>query len=387
MPRHIWLLIIGTAIQVTGASFIWPLNTIYMHNELGKSLAFAGFILMLNQGFAIIGNLFGGVLFDKLGGYKTIVLGASIALVAAFTLTVFHSILPYAVLLIIIGLGSGIVRPAMFAMASSVWPEGGRRAFNSIYVAQNLGVAIGASLGGFIAVYSFSYIFLANALVFTIFYLLVLFTYKPMNVKQNTHAYTNVLEQGRSIENKRAFRALLILSLGFFICWIAYVQWQTTIASYTQDLGISIDKYSILWTVNGLLIVLGQPLIRVITNWIPSPKQQIYIGNSIFLISFIFILQAESFNSFLTAMIILTIGEMLVWPAVPTLANDLAPKGQTGFYQGMINSVGTAGRMMGPVIGGFIVDQFHIHVLFYGIIILFTIPYITTYRYDRKLSK
>ena len=41
MPKHIWLLVIGTVINVTGASFLWPLNTIYMHNELGKSLAFA----------------------------------------------------------------------------------------------------------------------------------------------------------------------------------------------------------------------------------------------------------------------------------------------------------------------------------------------------------
>lgn len=69
MPRYVWILVIGATIQVTADSFLWPLNTIYMHNELGKSLAFAGLILMLNQGAAIIGNLVGGTLFDKISAY------------------------------------------------------------------------------------------------------------------------------------------------------------------------------------------------------------------------------------------------------------------------------------------------------------------------------
>lgn len=163
MPKQVWILIIATSINVTGASFIWPLNTIYMHNELGESLTFAGLILMFNQGAAIVGNLVGGTLFDKIGGYRTILSGGALTLISAVVLTQFHSLVPYSILLIVMGLGSGVIVPAMFAMATSVWPEGGRRSFNAIYVAQNVGVALGASLGGFVAYYSFSYIFWANA--------------------------------------------------------------------------------------------------------------------------------------------------------------------------------------------------------------------------------
>jgi MFS family permease len=387
MPKNIWLLIIGTAINVTGASFIWPLNTIYMHNELGKSLAFAGIILMFNQGAAIIGNLVGGILFDKLGGYKTIISGTTLSMLSAITLSFFHSITPYTILLIIIGFGSGMIRPAMFALASSVWPEGGRRVFNAIYVAQNLGVALGASIGGFIAEFSFTYIFVANAFVFSLFFLMVLFTFKPMEKRLDANTLTNVFEQSKKIANKTAFHSLLILSIGFFVCWIAYVQWQTTIASHTQDLGISLNKYSLIWTINGVLIIIGQPLVKLVASKIPSTKTHIYIGNTIFLFSFIYLLQAETFIEFATGMVILTLGEMLVWPAVPALADELAPKGRKGFYQGMINSVGTAGRMVGPVIGGLVVDQYNIQFLFYGLIILLIIPYISTLTYDRKLNR
>lgn len=74
MPRTLWLLVIGMFINVTGASFLWPLNTIYIHQHLGKSLTAAGFVLMLNSGANVLGNLFGGYLFDKIGGFKTVVL-------------------------------------------------------------------------------------------------------------------------------------------------------------------------------------------------------------------------------------------------------------------------------------------------------------------------
>ena len=48
MPRKVWLLVAGMIINVTGASFLWPFNTIYLHDSLGKSLSVAGMVLMIN---------------------------------------------------------------------------------------------------------------------------------------------------------------------------------------------------------------------------------------------------------------------------------------------------------------------------------------------------
>lgn len=357
-----------------------------MHNHLGHTLALAGLVLMINQGMAIVGNLIGGTLFDKLGGYKTIMSGTGVALLSASLLTMFNTIVPYAILLAIIGFGAGITRPAMFALASTVWPEGGRRPFNALYVAQNLGVALGASLGGIIASYSFQYIFMANAILFLTFFLVVLFTFKPMDAKHDANAYTDVLAQHQEVKDRKSLYALITLGIGFFICWVAYVQWQSTISSYTQELGIPLNQYSLLWAINGALIILAQPIVKIVAKRIPSPKTHIYIGNTIFLISFTSLLFADTFAAFATAMVILTLGEVFVWPAVPTLADQLAPKGRKGFYQGVINSIATGGRMMGPFLGGLIVDLTNIHFLFYGLILLIMIPFVTTYLYDRLYS-
>ena len=214
----------------------------------------------------------------------------------------------------------------MFAMAGSLWPDGGRRAFNAVYVAQNLGVALGASLGGYVASFSFDYIFIANALVFILFFLLVLFTFKGMDQSKDRQMHTSVLEQRAKIHNKTAFISLLILCSGFLVVWIAYSQWQSTIASHTQSIGIPLEQYSSLWAINGFLIVLAQPLVKWFTDRITSPKQHIHIGTCILIISFTIAMFAENFTMFAVAMVILTIGEVLVWPAIPTLANKLSPK-------------------------------------------------------------
>lgn len=383
MPRYIWLLVIATVINVTGGSFLWPLNTIYMHNELGKSLAFAGFILMFNQGASIVGNLLGGALYDKYSAYKTILAGTFLAMIASVILAFNHGIVAYSILLIIIGFGNGITWPIMFAMAGSLWPDGGRRAFNAVYVAQNLGVALGASLGGYVASFSFDYIFIANALVFILFFLLVLFTFKGMDQSKDRQMHTSVVEQRAKIHNKTAFISLLILCSGFLVVWIAYSQWQSTIASHTQSIGIPLEQYSSLWAINGFLIVLAQPLVKWFTDRITSPKQHIHIGTCILIISFTIAMFAENFTMFAVAMVILTIGEVLVWPAIPTLANKLAPKGRSGFYQGIVNSIAALGRMIGPVLGGFIVDFYNIQLLFIIVIVLLFIPFITTKFFEK----
>lgn len=385
MPRALWLLVIGMAVNVTGSSFLWPLNTIYIHEHLGKSLTVAGLVLMLNSAASVAGNLFGGTLFDKIGGYKAILIGIVITVIALVGLTFWHGWPTYVVFLTIIGFGSGIVFPSMYAMAGSVWKEGGRSAFNAIYVSQNLGVAIGAALGGLVASYSFQWIFVANTLMYIIFLGIAVFGYR--GIQSNGGKQTNILEQSSPVKNQTKMYALFLLCIGYLLCWVGYVQWQSTIASHTQELGISLKQYSLLWAINGALIVVAQPIInKLLKPFAYQIKGQIITGIFIFIVSFGVASIASEFSGFLTAMLILTIGEMLVWPAVPTIADQLAPKGREGFYQGMVNSTATGGRMIGPLLGGMLVDLYGHQMMLLILILLFIISIVTTFLYDRNLQ-
>ncbi|MGD7044310.1 MDR family MFS transporter [Jeotgalibacillus proteolyticus] len=386
MPRKLWVLVIGMMINVTGSSFLWPLNTIYIHEHLGKSLSVAGLVLMANAAASVVGNLLGGWLFDRIGGYRSIMTGIIISVCALLGLNFYHEWPSYLFFLIIIGFGSGIVFPSMYAMAGSVWPEGGRKSFNAIYLAQNIGVALGAALGGIVASVSFDYIFLANFLMYAAFFMLAVVSYRGITIKANIQ--TSVLQESSQIKNRTAFTALLILCGGYLLCWVGYVQWQSTIATYTQQINITLTQYSLLWTINGTLIVLGQPLIRpVVKTFEENLKKQMIIGIVIFMVSFAVTAYAGSFQGFLAAMVILTIGEMLIWPAVPTIANQLAPKGREGFYQGIVNSTATGGRMIGPFLGGVLVDSYGMGILFGFLIILLFISIGLTVFYDRPLKK
>lgn len=214
MPRSFWILIMGMIINVTASSFLWPLNTIFIHDQLGKSLSVAGLVLMANAMASVIGNLIGGSLFDKIGGYKTSLAGIIITLISSIGLTVNHEWIPYIIFLTLSGFGTGIVFPAIFAMAGTSWKEGGRKAFNAIYVAQNLGVALGSALGGLIASISFECIFAANTGMYLLFMLLAFFGFKGMDGEPGSQ--TSILNEQRPLKNSAKLNALFILCIGYF---------------------------------------------------------------------------------------------------------------------------------------------------------------------------
>ncbi|WP_077614916.1 MDR family MFS transporter [Caenibacillus caldisaponilyticus] len=388
MPKSLWFLLIGVVINTTGSSFLWPLNTIYIHDVLGHSLTFAGSILMLNSAAGMAGNMVGGMLYDKIGGYRSVLGGLFFTTAAGGLLVFFHGTLSYSILLVFIGFGTGMIFPPIYALAGSVWPEGGRRPFNAVYVAQNLGVALGTSFGGFVAGVSYTYTFAANALLFLCYTVFAGVAYRNIEPKKRVGALwpPRSAKAAAPARQKEPLIALGILCIGLVLCWLAYVQWSSTIAAYTQTLHIPIARYSLLWTINGLLIVLGQPIVSWVTQKMPSLKAQMLTGIAIFALSFFILFFARTFAGFALAMVVLTFGEMLVWPAVPTIASRLAPEGKAGFYQGVVNSAGAAGRMIGPLVGGILVDVLNMHALILILLFVYVGAAVTAVFYDRPLQ-
>ncbi|WP_336824956.1 MFS transporter [Sporosarcina sp. USHLN248] len=385
MPKNVRLLVIGMFVNVIGNSFLWPLNTIYMHEYLGKSLSVAGLVLMANAGAGVVGNLLGGFLFDRIGGFKSIIGGITLSLLALLYLIYDHSWYPYIIFLTVLGFSGGVIFPSMYAMVGTIWPEGGRKAFNSIYLAQNVGVAIGPALAGFIASVHIDYIFSANFLFYLIFFFIAFFGYKKLEIAPDRH--TDIIRETAKIKQKAPFIALLILTSGYLLTWLVYSQWSTTISTHALSLGVTLKEYSFIWTINGLLIVIGQPIIKPIIKRLEKQlKAQMILGTAIFIVSFIVVSFAGSFKMFIISMIILTFGEMIVWPAIPTLASQLAPKGRDGFYQGVVNSAATIGRMIGPFAGGVLVEIYGMKAMLLLLTSLMSISIVTTLLYDRPLK-
>ncbi len=388
-PKKLWFLAIGLIINVTGTSFLWPLTTIYVSDVLGRSITTAGIVLLLQAAMGMVGSLLGGYLYDRIGGRKTILFGVFIAIIAVLLLAFFRIWTIYLLLMMILGFSNGIIPPAVYAMAGGVWPEGGRKAFNLMYVSQNVGVAIGSALGGIVAQYSFTLSFLANAFTYIIFALLVWYGLSEHIASQPRGAGEHQpLDASDRAKDRKGFIALIILCTGFAFTWIPYVQWQTSISVYMHEMGYSLAMYSLLWTINGAMILLFQPFSSLIVHrLLPTIRGQLLTGVIIFIMSFILVGQFQPlYAGFIMGMVIMTIGEIFIWPAVPNGAAQLAPEGKKGFYQGMVNTFATAGRMVGPLIGGLLYDHIHIDAMFYGMVGFLLLSLISFISYNHLVN-
>jgi len=397
-PGSIRLLAVVAVISSTGMACIWPLVTIYIHDHLGKSLTVAGFMLLLNQGSFLIGSVLGGFLFDRWGKFHALMTGSLGVILVSAGLAVTENFTAYAVLLPLHGFFYGISSPVANALAVVLWPEGGRQGLNTVYVAQNAGVAAGSALAGLLASLSFVLTFLCCALLQLVALLLYLFFLpkylKAAEMKTDLAAEPEAEElsvgERMLLSPKGVLVAMLLLCTGLLFSWIVYSQWTTVLSSYMQSLGITLRQYSLLWTLNGGLILLGQPLVSwVIRRCARTLFAQMLLGSYIFAFSMLILTQTTAYAGFFAAMFVITIGEMLVWPAVPAAAAQFTPAGQEGLIQGLVTGTGSAGRMLGPLFGAMLFQSYgpsgHLYTM--SVLALLSVVFFVLYRQYVKRSR
>jgi len=363
---------IAMVINSTGMSFLWPLHTIYIHDQLERTLSEAGFVLMLHAGAEVFGSLIGGYVYDRAGGKKTLLVSVLSSAMCIFILSANLSWPFYIIVMISLGFCIGMIFPAIYAMTGLAWREGGRKSFDLLYLAQNLGVSVGSALGGLVAQFSFTSVFLVNGLTYLLFISVIWKSFEDVQAEPSPEQEQDFQKPIHTrLRDSKGFGALLVMCSGFMFCWISYVQWQTSISTYMQQLGFPLTAYSSMWTINGLLIVAAQPVRHWIAETlVPSMRLQLLIGIVLMTACFAVLSQFQAYSGFLMAMAVMTLGEILIFPAVPSIADQLAPDGRRGIYQGIVNGAANVGRTIGPLIGGLLTDEYGTIVLFYVIILI-----------------
>lgn len=387
MPISVWILVIAMALNTTAASFLWPFNTLYINGYLGESMTLAGVALLVNSALAIVGNYIGGTLFDRIGGKRTLVISVGLLLASSLGFLLFHAtFFGYLAWLGLIGFSGGLVFPTVYAFAGVIWPEGGRRSFNAIYVAQNVGVALGTAMSGQIARINIEWIFYANFFLSVLFVVVLLFGLRYLK-NPGRPIVQSQLEAAATTLSGATMKSMWFVAIGYAALWFVYVQWQGTIAVHSKDLGVTISQYSLLWTVNGALIVFAQPLLnRALRYFEDDLKRQLVVGAIIFLAAFIIVPFAGGFTMFMVAMVVMTIGEMFIWPAVPTIAAKLAPPGKSGQFQGLVNIAASVGRMIGPTLSGLTFDLLGMNAVF-GLLLLLIVTALFFFMKIRSLNR
>lgn len=377
-PIKLIYLLLGSLVANTGTSFIWPLTTIYVNKYLHESLTVAGMVLFLNLAFAFVGNSVGGWLFDKWHPYQTIAIGVLITAISSGCLIFWHGWPSYAIFLITLGLGNGIVVTSLNSAATMIRSKNPSYVFNLLYFTQNLGLVFGSLIVGFILPLGITLLFILALIMFTIFEILVLTQYRGLNAAVREVRHKTIAHHER-IRLSKSNRWQIITLLSTVLCiWIAYQQWASNISTYMLGLHLSVQSYSILWTLNAIIIVIFQPLLTYFDDFLTEHLHtRLYVGFSLFILSFVILLFARQWLGFASSMTVLTLGEILSLPAVSTFVNDRAPESEKGRYQGLVQAVVSAGRALGPLVGALIIDNSSYFFLFIVCGIIITLPAIS----------
>jgi MFS family permease len=276
------------------------------------------------------------------------------AILSVGTIGIFPIWEVYAPGLLCFGVAIAFVFVPLNALINTLWPEGGRRGFNLLYVSNNAGVAVGTALGGLVATLSFRLVFLLNAFSFLLYLLIVLLWIPAQSTKENLSAQKS---RHQSLLHDSGFPVLLALCGGMFLVWAAYIQLSTALPVTMTQLGFTLPQYSILWTLNGIFIVTLQPLVNwIIRHWAHSLSRQFYLACILIASAFLILFARLPYYSYILMMLVLTIGEMLILPALPTAAAQIAPEGKIGTYQGITAGASSGGRVLGPLLGGMVFD-------------------------------
>ena len=356
--KLIWL-IVGELATWIGASFIWPLTSVYLNKQLHISLSIIGVVLFCNCAGNILGSIISGRLYDKYNPYPLMLWGLGLDAAVLFLMAAFHGWPEYWIWLTLTGFLGGWNGTLINSVATSLKKYPGRYVFNVLYFSQNLGVVTGTLIVGYLYDFSITLLFVIAALLFVIAFINAVFNYKPIIAFHKERMAKHKKGEKHKAEPmpKRNFIMTMVFFTTLGVTWLMYMNWESNLSVYMVSLGIPFHLYSLLWTLNAGVIVIMQGILARFPNIFKNLFHQIIFGICMFSLSFITLVFAKDFAHFALSMFILTLGESTAFPAIPAYVNDLSPLTSKGKYQGANMVASGIGRAFGPLFGGLIIDH------------------------------
>jgi len=263
------------------------------------------------------------------------------------------------ILAAILGLVGDIGGPARQAMVVDLLPsEKQTEGFGIMRVAMNLAVTAGPILGGFLATQSYMLLFIADAvssLITAVIVFIVIPETKPEKPKDEPEetviktiiGYKEVLKDGVYI---------LFLSVSAIMV-IVYMQMNSTLSVFLRDVhGFPLQSFGLLLSMNAFMVVLFQFWIaKRISKY--APMKVIAIGALFYVVGFGMYGFVSAVYLFFIAMIIITIGEMIVTPIQQTVVAKFAPEDKRGRYMAMFGFHWAIPSLFGVLLAGLVMEN------------------------------
>ncbi|GAA0834189.1 MFS transporter [Bifidobacterium pullorum subsp. gallinarum] len=362
-PKEVKGFLVASLVASAGGSLMWPLTTMYVFDELGRSMQDAGFVILIQSMGGIAGQLLGGAMYHRIGVKKLIVGSLLLNALGLFTLPFINGLWGlFIVMMGFIGFCNAVSMPAIQAFIGFRFADRRGELFNVIYVANNIGVALGTAMSGFLAEISYHLSFVLNGVTsfgFAIFFLSYLTKLDGPGVPEQSHhpQPKTPLPAGPGawalLGNTRIY---LFMGLGSLFLWFGNSIWNTGVSPFIISEGMSKTAYGYLWTLNGILIFAAQPLTNAIKRWFArTESSQMTVSALFYLSAYLVIVAMHSYPGMVLAMVLATLGEMLISPAIPAFISERAGHAAP-FYIGVTGGMGAVGRVIGPYAMGTMYD-------------------------------
>jgi MFS family permease len=258
-------------------------------------------------------------------------------------------------------------------------------------VSFNLAVVIGPVIGGFLASRSYLLIFLSDAAISLVTALMVL-VFLP-ETKPQAHPDAPKETVASSFTGYfQVFRDVaFMLFLGAVMLQVfTYMTMNTALGVYLRnEHGVPESGYGILLSINAAMVVLMQfPITRRITKY--PPMLMMAFGTFLYVIGFSMYGYVSTYALFVLAMVILTVGEMVVSPVAQALVASYAPEEMRGRYMAVSGFSWTIPFAVGPYLAGLIMDGPKPYLLWYAagfVGLLSTFGFLALHRFRVKPEK
>jgi MFS family permease len=365
-PRQFWLLFWGLLISTIGASMIWPFLMIYVSERLSLPLTTIASLMTLNAAVGLVFSFIGGNLIDRAGRKWIMVISLAINGLVYILLSYSNTLASFAILMALSGAFNPLYRVGADAMMADLIPAEKRLdAYSLLRMGNNVGVALGPAIGGFIATRSYTTaFFLAAAGMLTYSLLLTFFAREtlPRDFGMEKKDKESLGGYGRALRDK----PFMLFSGTFVLTQIcAAIMWVLLAVYVKQNFQIPESQYGWIPTTNAVMVIAFQMLVTSISKRYP-PFFLLAFGSLLYAASVGSVALGQAFWAFLMSMVILTIGELILVPTATTLAANLSPQDMRGRYMSIYGLTWGIAAGIGPILGGFLNDNIGPTAIWYG---------------------
>ena len=359
--RRVWALFVGRIISATGFSIVIPFLSIYFNQDLGIPATTIGAVFLVSTGFGALGQIIGGEVADRVGRRKIMILAMSsrAMIFVGISVVIYYSndFLFIAALVVCSSFVGSLFEPASNAMvADVVAPSKRLEAYGLLRIGQNIGWTLGPLLGGLLAIWGYSTLYLLTA-ISSATVAVIIFLFVKESVKRDL-GRKRLSIKGLWELRERATPFLVFSFFSIFL-WLVMAQMSSVYSLYsTNEVGMSLTEIGYLYAINGAIVVALQlPLARFIVRFRMTTVTA--VGALVYAVGYFSVAFASDFWMLAGSMVVITMGEIITSPSSMNLVANLSPENERGRYMGIFGLFTSTGWSLGPFVGGILYDAFN----------------------------